>query len=108
MVEVEHIIPKAVHKRSVKQEFGDWPTYLGAGWKRDYEKALHRIGNLTLLSGSLNVVASNNPFLAKKKEYKQSSIKITQDLGRLNQFRLNAVQKRSEAFAKLAVKIWRV
>lgn len=108
VVEVEHIIPKAANKPATKKEFGDWPTYLGADWTRGYEKSLHRIGNLTLLSGSLNVAASNNPFLAKKEEYKKSSIKITNQLGKLNQFRLNAVQKRSEEFSKLAVKIWRV
>lgn len=107
-LELEHIIPKAADKASTKKDFGDWPTYLGEGWKAKHTKMLHRIGNMTLLADELNVVASNNPFLAKRKEYAKSNIQLTKDLVGLSQFKFKQVEDRSKAFAKQAVAIWRV
>lgn len=107
-LELEHIIPKAADKASTKKDFGDWPTYLGEGWKAKHTKMLHRIGNMTLLADELNVVASNNPFLAKRKEYAKSNIQLTKDLAGLSQFRFKQVEDRSKAFAMQAVAIWRV
>ncbi len=107
-LELEHIIPKAADKASTKKDFGDWPSYLGEGWKVKHTKMLHRIGNMTLLADELNVVASNNPFLAKRKEYKESNIRLTKDLASYAQFKFKAVEDRSKAFAKQAVGIWKV
>ena len=107
-LELEHIIPKAAEKPGTKATFGDWPAYLGDGWKAKHAKMLHRIGNMTLLADELNVVASNNPFLAKRKEYKESNIRLTKDLASYAQFKFKAVEDRSKDFAKQAVKIWKV
>lgn len=107
-LELEHIIPKAADKASTKKDFGDWPSYLGEGWKAKHTKMLHRIGNMTLLADELNVVASNNPFLAKRKEYAKSNIQLTKDLVGLGQFKFKQVEARSKAFAKQAVAMWRV
>ena len=68
-VHMEHIIPLTINtKKSVKQ-FGDWPKYLGAGCFEKHKDYVWRIGNLTIISQTLNIVASNNPFRAKLKEY---------------------------------------
>lgn len=107
-LELEHIIPKAADKASTKKDFGDWPSYLGEGWKAKHTKMLHHIGNMTLLADELNVVASNNPFLAKRREYAKSNIQLTKDLVCLGQFKFKQVEARSKAFAKQAVEIWRV
>ena len=107
-LELEHIIPKAADKPSTKKDLGDWPSYLGEGWKAKHTKMLHRIGNMTLLADELNVVASNNPFLAKRKEYAKSNIQLTKDLADFNQFKFKQVEDRSKAFAKQAVAIWTV
>ena len=107
-LELEHIIPKAADKASTKKDFGDWPSYLGEGWKAKHTKMLHRIGNMTLLADELNVVASNNPFLAKRREYAKSNIQLTKDLVGLGQFKFKQVEARSKAFAKQAVAMWRV
>ncbi|MCC8401644.1 HNH endonuclease family protein [Paraburkholderia sp. MMS20-SJTN17] len=63
---------------------------------------------MTLLADELNVVASNNPFLAKRKEYAKSNIRLTRDLSRLSQFKFKQVDDRSKEFAERAVQIWRV
>lgn len=107
-LELEHIIPKAADKASTKKEFGDWPSYLGEGWKAKHTKMLHRIGNMTLLADELNVVASNNPFIAKRKEYIKSNIQLTKDLVGFGHFKFKQVEDRSKAFAKQAVSMWKV
>lgn len=107
-LELEHIIPKAADKASTKKEFGDWPSYLGEGWKAKHSKMLHRIGNMTLLADELNVVASNNPFLAKRTEYAQSNIRLTRELADFAQFKFKQVEDRSKALASQAVAMWRV
>ena len=107
-LELEHIIPKAADKASTKKELGDWPTYLGEGWKAKHVKMLHRIGNMALLADELNVVASNNPFLAKRKEYAKSNIQLTKGLIGLGQFKYKQVEDRSKYFARQAVQMWKV
>lgn len=107
-LELEHIIPKAADKANTKREFGDWPSYLGEGWKTKHNKMLHRIGNMTLLADELNVVASNNPFLAKRKEYSQSNIRLTKDLARFPHFKFRQVEDRSKTFARQAVALWKL
>ncbi|MNU00567.1 hypothetical protein D3C72_2437270 [compost metagenome] len=69
---------------------------------------LHRIGNMTLLADELNVVASNNPFLAKRKEYEKSNIRLTQELTEYSQFKFKTVEARSKTLAALAIQIWKV
>ncbi|WPH20825.1 DUF262 domain-containing protein [Variovorax paradoxus] len=107
-LELEHIIPKAAGKASTKKDFGDWPSYLGEGWKVKHIKMLHRIGNMTLLADELNVVASNNPFLAKRKEYAESNIQLNKALIDLGQFKFKQVEDRSKEFARQAVGMWKV
>ncbi|KLU23128.1 hypothetical protein EOS_27315 [Caballeronia mineralivorans PML1(12)] len=107
-LELEHIIPKAAEKPGTKAIYGDWPSYLGEGWKAKHIKMLHRIGNMTLLADELNVVASNNPFLAKRQEYAKSNIRLTQELAEYKQFKFKTIEDRSNAFGKLAIRIWKV
>jgi Protein of unknown function DUF262/Protein of unknown function (DUF1524) len=107
-LELEHIIPKAADKASTKKDYGDWPSYLGEGWRTKHTKILHRIGNMTLLADELNVVASNNPFLAKQKEYAKSNIHLTKELALMRQFKFKQVEDRSNAFAEKAVTLWKI
>lgn len=107
-VHVEHIIPKAADRPATKSQFGDWPTYLGAGWKIKHDKLVHRIGNMTLLAQALNINASNHPFEAKRNEYSNSNISLTMELANMNNFKFKAVEERSQMFAEKAVRIWKV
>ncbi|QRM45773.1 DUF262 domain-containing protein [Rhizobium sp. BG4] len=105
-VHVEHIIPKRIHTKRSKEEFGNWPEYLGERTGRLHPKLVHRIGNLTLFAGTLNIIASNNPFAAKRNGYKVSSILMTKELAQMPNFKFNHVEARSKALADLAVKRW--
>lgn len=106
---LEHIIPQTIETKKAKLELGDWPTYLGDGWKKKHAVFVHKIGNMTLLADELNISASNNPFLAKKKKYKQSNIQITKNIATsYGAFRFNTVAQRSQALARIAVQLWTV
>lgn len=107
-LELEHIIPKAADSAAVKAKYGDWAGYLGDGWQAKHKKYLHRIGNMTLIADELNVIASNNPFRAKRVEYKKSNIQLTRDLADYPQFKFRTVDDRSKELAALAAEIWTV
>ena len=108
-VHLEHIIPQTITTQKAKKEFGDWVAYLG-------EKAVHkhgifvdRIGNYTLLASKLNIKASNNPFSAKKNEYKNSNLYLTKAVAaNYRDFKFKQVEDRSKKFAKLSVEIWKL
>lgn len=60
-----------------------------------------------MIGEKLNIVASNNPYQAKLVEYRKSNIRLTQDIvENFNEFKFDAVEKRSNDFAKRASQIW--
>jgi hypothetical protein len=106
-VHVEHIIPQRIRTAAAKNEFGDWPGYLGAKSEALHPDYVSRIGNLTLFAGPLNIGASNNPYERKKTAYAQSAIKLTNSLPvEYPEFRFDQVESRSAALADLAVTLW--
>lgn len=105
-VHVEHIIPQKIKSHAAKGEFGDWVKYLGAASEAKHSRYIARIGNMTLFAGALNIGASNNPFLRKKKAYKESGIKLTQALCKYPAFKFPQVEKRSKELASIAVDLW--
>ena len=108
-VHVEHIIPVKIKTRKARDEFGDWPEYLGEGAETKHPHLVSRIGNLTLFAGPLNIGASNNPYHRKKTAYLDSSLSLTKALStRFPEFRFEQVEQRSADFASLAVTLWPV
>jgi hypothetical protein len=105
-VHVEHIVPQKIKTRKAKEEFGDWVEYLGDKAELRHPRYVSRIGNLTIFAGALNIGASNNPFHKKRQAYKESSIKLTQELSRKSQFKFKDVEQRSTALAEMAVCLW--
>ncbi len=106
-VHLEHIIPQTIDTKKACKEYGDWVTYLGNDALTKHAQYVDRIGNYTLLGQILNIKASNNPFRAKKKEYRKSNIRLTQNIAdNFSRFKFRQVEKRSVDFAKTAVEIW--
>ncbi len=106
-VHLEHIIPQTIDTHKAKKEQGDWVRYLGGNALEKHRDYVHLIGNLTLLANELNIRASNNPFPAKKKEYRKSNIRLTNDIAdSYKSFRFAQVEKRSVSLTKTAIKIW--
>jgi hypothetical protein len=108
-VHLEHIIPQTITTKKSKREFGDWEEYLGSEAKLLHKEYVDTIGNYTLLGQKLNIVASNNPFSDKLKEYAKSSIKITQEIvENYNDFKFDDLKQRSKELADYAPKIWKL
>jgi uncharacterized protein with ParB-like and HNH nuclease domain len=103
---LEHIIPQKITTKKSKDEFGNWEIYLGSEAKEQHKEYVNRIGNLTLLAKTLNIVASNNPFKSKVVEYQKSNIQLTKKLVQLEEFKIQQVKDRSIEFADKAVKLW--
>lgn len=105
-VHLEHIIPEKIKPTSWKKKFGDWESYLGEHSGVLHKKHVSKIGNMTLLAGELNIGASNNPFVAKKKFYKQSDIVLTKQLCNNSDFKFSHVLKRGKQLTEIAMEIW--
>jgi len=106
-VHLEHIIPQTINTKKAIKEYGNWGSYLGKEALSNHSEYIDKIGNYTLLGQKLNIKASNNPFRAKKKEYKKSNIHLTKKLAeKYSTFKFKQVDERSLDFAKIALKIW--
>ncbi|GAI12644.1 unnamed protein product, partial [marine sediment metagenome] len=106
-VQLEHIIPLTINTKKSVRELGNWLKYLGRGSSEKHKDYVWRIGNLTILAQRLNMIASNNPFQSKLKEYKKSNIKMNKIIvDNYKRFKFSEVEKRSKELAKKAVKIW--
>jgi uncharacterized protein DUF1524/RAMA domain-containing protein len=103
---IEHVMPKkwAMH----------WPLPEGSRGETDRDHLIHTIGNLTLLTGSLNSKVSNGPWLGASG--KRHGLEA-HDVLLLNRELLKkagddwtdaAIRSRSEELSKLIVEIWRV
>jgi hypothetical protein len=106
-VHVEHIIPQKIKTKKAKDQFGDWPSYLGPKSEAIHPQFVSRIGNLALFAGALNIGASNNPYERKKTAYANSAFTLTKALPNdYPDFRFDQVAQRSAKFASLALKLW--
>lgn len=70
------------------------------------EGAVHRIGNLTLITMPGNVTASNRPFNEKKPWLLQSLLALNLTLAERDDWNEDAITERADALADLAVQVW--
>ncbi len=91
-VHIEHIMPEDASQWNVDEE--------------THDEYLWRLGNLTLLAGTLNISASNKPFDEKKDKYAASKIEPNKDLAAFTCWDKAAIEKRQQKLREYAVKIW--
>ena len=70
------------------------------------EGALHTLGNLTLMTGPANTVASNSAFAAKRGWLKQSLLALNLELAERETWDEEAIALRGQHLGELAIKIW--
>lgn len=104
-VHIEHIMPREIERTRTRDMYGSWQDYLGEA-ATDYKNYVNKIGNLTLLGSELNLKVSNHPFEEKKKNYRLSNIKITQNICQVPEWTFQTIQQRGLGFAKIAKEIW--
>ncbi len=95
---VEHILPQS------SEHWDGWDGFKNT----DPKDWADRTGNLTLLSENDNKAGTkyNNNFSAKKRSYKDSSLKITRELADISEWTPEEIKKRQARMAKEAVQVW--
>ncbi len=93
-VHIEHIMPQDISK---------WPGVDDAF----HDEYLWKVGNLCLLSGPLNIAASNQPFSEKKVLYSQSVIKPNDELSNFTNWDKDSIDERQKRLCDLSLRIWR-
>ncbi|GHQ50784.1 hypothetical protein JP0069_12620 [Helicobacter pylori] len=96
---IEHIMPQTLTE--------EWERDLGENFQEIHNKYLHTIGNLTLTG--YNPEYSNKSFQEKRdmeKGFKDSPLRLNQDLRDLKSFGEEEIKKRANDLADLALKIW--
>ena len=98
---IEHIMPQNEELRPA------WQADLGTDWERIHQQYLHTLGNLTLTG--YNSEYSDRPFAEKRDMdggFKQSPLKLNQQLGACPVWNEAAIKERGERLAKAAAGIW--
>jgi hypothetical protein len=95
VLEIEHILPN-----NPKQTLRDDFTQKNPG--KNYDEYKNKLGNLTLLEKPINIVASNDYFKNKMKEYKKCKYYLTSSIVELNTVgknsSINRINKKLQAF----------
>jgi len=99
---IEHLLPQ-----SWKQH---WPLS-GSGDETEEaterDRVLHTIGNLTLVTKSLNPALSNGPWAKKRKEIrKYGALSINRDVAEEDEWNESRIGDRSRELFKTARKVW--
>jgi hypothetical protein len=94
-LDIEHILPNNP-ETTLRTAFAD------ANPNAAYDECKIRLGNLTLLEKPINIVASNNFFVAKKAEYLKCKYYLTSSIAQLNTVgkdsSINRINQKLKAF----------
>lgn len=86
------------------------PQILSTAWSHvshdEHLVLFKRLGNLALMAGKINADAGNDGFAVKKPFYEKSEYKLTSSLATETQWDRQAIERRQEHLAALAVKTW--
>ncbi|MFK4494376.1 DUF262 domain-containing protein [Dermacoccus sp. GAS27A] len=96
-LQVEHLMPQKWRAH--------WPVpNLEAELER--EKYVHRFGNLTLLTGSLNSQVSNAGWERKRKEFGQYEVLVTRKVQQVETWDEHAIDARADEIADALIHTW--
>jgi len=93
---LEHIMPQTLTP--------EWRAVLGSDSARIYDEWLHTPGNLTITG--YNSHLGNRPFSEKRDRFADSNVEMNKELGRLDAWNEDAIRKRGEEMARIAVALW--
>jgi uncharacterized protein with ParB-like and HNH nuclease domain len=100
LISIEHILPQKLTDAYWKERFNE----------ESHQKYLHKLGNLTLLSGRKNSSAQYYSFPKKKEVYLKASAKVSFDITKEvcyeDDWNIQAIEKRQDKFIKKAKELW--
>jgi len=98
---IEHILPQNEDLRP------EWQSALGLDWEQVQQIWLHTLGNLTLTG--YNSEYSDRSFTDKRDMdggFKDSPLRLNQDLGQLSNWDEQAIKVRAQKLATFALEVW--
>ena len=129
--DIEHILPKNPDKNLRDKWDSELSNLPDSNLPDDeavlpYDEAMQRLGNLTLLEPTINIVAGNDSYAEKLPKYKESRLYLTSSLVELSQVgqnssitRINkqlssfetwdaaAIEKRQSLLIDMALEVWK-
>ncbi|BDP35031.1 DUF262 domain-containing protein [Vibrio parahaemolyticus] len=101
-ITIEHILPQRLANEYWTSRFNS----------NDHAMWLHKLGNLTLISGSKNSEAQNSDFEKKKAIYEKlnnkSSFDLTRDICKVSEWDIFSLKERHELLKRSLVELWLV
>ena len=103
-LQVEHILPQSWRK--------SWPILSddetsGALLEQERDRAVNRIGNLTLVTSPLNPSMSNGPWTNKKAALSEhSNLQLNVRVASLETWDETAIENRAQDLAAVACRVW--
>ena len=101
VISVEHILPQKMQDEYWTSRFT----------QEQHIDSIHKLWNLTLLSGKKNASASNYDFERKKNAYKKwstSAFDLTKDIANMEDWNIEVFILRQERLIEMATKIWSI
>lgn len=98
---IEHILPQSDNLSA------QWKSDLGPEWERVQKTWLHTLGNLTLTG--YNSELSAHSFIDKRDMeggFAESPLRMNHELGQLDIWNEQAIEKRADSLAEQAVQVW--
>lgn len=104
---IEHVLPQAWGEEWPLPN-GDFADSTSLGQETTARNVkIHTLGNLTLLSGGLNISSGNKSFKKKKEKFEEhTGLFLNKWFQKCGQWTEVEIEERSVALAELAVKIW--
>lgn len=93
---LEHVMPQKLNQQ--------WQADLGANYSKIRKEWLHKLGNLTLTGYNPNL--SNKSFAEKRSLLNSSNITLNQYFRNIITWNEEAIKKRAEHLADIALNIW--
>jgi uncharacterized protein with ParB-like and HNH nuclease domain len=102
---IEHLMPREWEQHWPLASFsGNFPLDIATEFRNEY---VNKIGNLTLLTKSLNPALSNGPWGSKRREIlKHSAIHLNRTFFETETWDEEAILKRTKVLLEHALKIW--
>ncbi|HIF9396797.1 TPA: DUF262 domain-containing protein [Photobacterium damselae] len=101
-ITIEHILPQKLSNQYWTSKFNS----------SEHARWLHKLGNLTLISGSKNSEAQNSDFEKKKGIYEKlnnkSSFDLTRDICKESEWNPLTIEKRHESLKQSLITLWTV
>ncbi|MEM6552581.1 MAG: DUF1524 domain-containing protein [Planctomycetota bacterium] len=100
---IEHVLPQNPELPA------EWRSALGNDWKREQERLLHTLGNLTLTG--YNSELSDRPFAFKRDHeggFANSPLWLNRSLAKLEAWDTAAIERRTGELTKRVLQVWSV